>query len=289
MSNLLTNFIDTVVPEGRRSIFHRADEVLSGIGHRTHHIAAENIVAMAEDMTTGDMIVGVEQAMVNSLSELISDYGIGVQTNDLNALTLILTGLHDLVGYADQQSVLDVIDSDDLPEEIFADLLALVYSTDSEFFLSALEYVQPSLIQQISFTASQRVDELDEVPEEVEDEPEAVDESGDAEPMVGEQTRAIVKAFVNRHQPERFIGMIHDGARLGYSLATYLNQTLRGDETDPEVIAREYMAAALATGEDAVMAVQKASDRLEARVVDIHLLQQVLQRLRQYLNEGVAS
>lgn len=288
MSNILANFIDTVVPEARRPTLHHADQVLVSVGHRTHHLGTENIISQMEDMEAADVVDSVEAVIVNSMIDQISEYGIGIKERDLSTITAIFTGMNDMIGYMDQQSILDICDQDDLPEETFSDILALIYSDDSERYLQVLDYVTPSLIQRIIANSSQFVDELDDE----DDEPEPIDSASEdglpGETGVGEHTRAIVSDFVNRHQPEKFIGMIHDGAQLGYSLATYLNQTIHGDETDANTIAKEYFAAALATGESPMTAVQKASDRLEARVTDIHLLQQVLQILRGYLSEGKA-
>jgi hypothetical protein len=291
MSNVLANFIDTVVPESRRGILHHADNVLISVGHRTHHIAVENLISQADEMETVDLIDQAEGAIVNSMIDQISEYGIGIKERNLGTITAIFTGLTDIIGYSDQQAILDICDQDDLPEESLSDILALVYNDDSERYVQVLDYVLPSLIQRVIANASQFVDEMDL--ESDEDEVQMVDDQSNdilpGETGVGEQTRAIVKDFVNRHHPEKFIGMVHNGAQLGYSLATYLNQTILGDETNPETIAKEYFASALASGESPMTAVQKASDRLEVRVADIHLLQRVLQVLRSYLSEGKAG
>lgn len=286
MSNILTNFIDEVVPADRRAAFHYADQVLTGVGHRTHHLAAENLLSLAEDMTTVDLIDHVENAILNSLVDQITEYGIGIQERELGTLTAIFTGLNAIIDFQDQQGILDITDQDDLPEEIFADILALVYSDDAHRYLNALDYVQPSLIQRIVANASQMVEYVEDTDEVEEPDEEAPIERLEGETGVGEHTRAIVKDFVERHHPERFVGMIQNGARLGYSLATYLNQTLDEESMSVDSIASEYMAAALATGESPTAAVEKASDRLEARLADIHTLQQVLQVLRGYLAEG---
>jgi len=292
MSNVLANFIDTVVPESRRSILHHADDVLVSVGHRTHHLAVENLISKSEDMETVDLIDSVEAAINNSMIDQITEYGIGIKDRDVATITSIFTGLTDMIGYMDQQAILDICDQDDLPEEALADILALIYNSDSDHYIQAFDYVNPSLIHRIVANASQFVDDLDMDGVEDEEPSSAGDQTQDAvagESGVGEHTRAIVKDFVNKHHPAKFIGMVHGGAQLGYSLATYLNQTLSGDETNADDIAKEYFAAALATGESPMMAVQKASDRLEARIGDIHLLQQVLQILRGYLSEGKAE
>lgn len=290
MSNVLANFIDTVVPSPRRRILHHADDVLVSVGHRTHHLATENLIAQAENMETVTLIDYVEGAIINSMVDQITEYGIGIQERDLSTITAIFTGLTDIIGWSDQQAILDICDQDDLPEETLSDILAMVYNDDSERYLHVLEYVSNTLIQRIIANASQSVDDFD--PESEDDAEPAGDQNDDTLPGetgVGEHTRAIVKNFVNKHHPARFTQLVKDGAQLGYSLATYLNQTLRGDETNAEEIAKEYFAAALATGESPMSAVQKASDRLEARIVDIHLLQRVLQILRSYLSEGKAE
>jgi len=290
MSSILMNFINEVVPEARRSAFLHADHVLTGVGHRTHHLAVENLLSLAEDMTTVDLIDYAENAIAQSLVDLISEYAIGIKDRELGTLVAIFTGMDDIIDYSDQQAILDICDQDDLPEEIFADILALVHATDSERYLQAIDYVQPSLIQRFIANSSQMVEFVDVDEDEEDDEIADVDiERVDGETGVGEHTRAIVKDFIDRHNPEHFVALIHDGGRLGYSLATYLNQTLNDETMSIDEIAREYMAAALATGEAPVVAVDKASDRLEARLADIHTLQQVLQVLRGYLNEGQTS
>lgn len=288
MSTLLANFIDTAVPEARRGMFHHADNVLTGVGYRTHHIATDNILSNSEDAETVDLIDQVERTIIDAMVSQVSEYGIGIKQYELGTVTAIFTGLNDMPHFGDQQAILDICDNDDLPEETFADILALIYNDVPERYIAVLDYVTPSLIQRIIANASQFVDALDEQLEEDDSEAPAEEpiERLDGESGVGEQTRAIVQEFVNQHRPKGFVEMIHGGARLGYSLATYLNQTLVNPEMTAEEIASEYMAAALATGESPMTAVQKASDRLEARVPDIHVLQQVLQILRGYLSEG---
>jgi hypothetical protein len=278
MDNILTSFIDTVVPEGRKQIMHRVNDVLVGMGYRNHLLAVENIISQSEDMDTVTILDEVNDVLSLSITTQLAEYGIGIKTSELDNLTLltnILTGMSDLIGFSDSQRILDICEDDGSPEDILADVLALVYGGEAIEYLVCFDYVIPSMIDRIISITNQRVEELEDV---------IVTEEIIEPTVLGEQAPALLRQFMGNHNASKFALLLSNGYRLGYDIDTYLDKTVPYGAINPEDTAVEYMAAAIASGRTPIQAVQEASNILEVRMADVHLLQQTLQFLRGFIS-----
>jgi len=261
-----------VLPIERAAVLSRIDDILVNIGRRDHQIAIENILSLAEDEEEATTTARIEDTLYYELANAISDYGIGVGDPNLPIMGKILTGMHDIVGYADVQSILDITEDAGTPEEILASVLALIYSDDATEYLSCIQYVNMSLIHRIRANLEQAVDQpeepsVDEIEEEIE------------RSAMHDSLPLRVRRFVERYRPEGFQNLIKDGYRLGYAIDAYLNRTLDPEIKDSDYLAREYLAAAIASGESIDVARAQASARLENRIDDVFVLQQAIQKM----------
>lgn len=275
MENALRTYVDSVLPIERANLLMQIDNVLTNIGRRDHHIAIENILSLAENEETFTTTQRIEDVFYYELANVISDYGIGVGDPDLLTMMRILTGMHDILGYDDFQAILDLTEDEGSPEEILAEVLALIYSEDTTTFLSCIQYTNMSVIHRIRANLEQRVVDVEEPTVE---EIQALNERGDME----ESTAIKIRRFVERYRPEGFQNLIRDGYRLGYQIDAYLNRTLDPEIKDSDYLAREYLAAAVASGESIEVARTQASSRLEYRIDDIYVLQQAIQKMAGY-------
>jgi hypothetical protein len=230
---------------------------------------------LAEDEEEVTTTQRIEDTLYYELANAISDYGIGVGEPNLPIMSKILTGMHDILGHDDVQTIMDLTEDDGTPEEILASILAHLYSDDATEYLTCILYVNMSLIHRIRANVEQRVDEapeasVDEIEEEIER-----SEMEDALPI-------RVRRFVERYRPEGFQNLIKDGFRLGYDINAYLSRTLDPEIKDSDYLAREYLAAAIASGESIDVARAQASARLEHRIDDVFVLQQAIQKMTGY-------
>lgn len=276
-SEFLTFIEETLTPE-RVAVLRKADIVLQNIGRREHQVGIENILSIADDADTTTTVQRIEDTIFYALSEAIGEYSIGVSKPNLPILINILTGMHDIVSYEDHQRILDICDDSGSPEEKFAMILAEIYSDNEVEYIDTIDYVVPSLIIRIIDIVNQKVDEIDEVDiEEIEESIEAA-ESNDVEDCRAGQ----VKRFIELYRPEGFQALIRNGFRLGYDIDVYLQRTLDPEIKDPVYLAKEYLIAALASGETLDTARGLASSRLENYIDDLFVLQQAIQKMAGY-------
>lgn len=275
MENVLKAYVDAVLPPERANLLSRIDNILINIGRRDHQIAVENILSLAEEEESATTTQRIEDTLYYELANAISDYGIGVGDPDLQTMSRILTGMHDILGYDDAQAILDITEDEGSPEEILSEILALIYSDDATAYLNCIQYVNMSVIHRIRANLEQQVDEVEEP---TLDEIEAGIERAGME----ESTAIKMRRFVERYRPEGFQNLIKEGYRLGYGIDAYLNRTLDPEIKDSDYLAREYLAAAVASGESIDVARTQASARLENRIDDIYVLQQAIQKMAGY-------
>lgn len=275
MENVLKAYVDAVLPPERANLLSRIDNILINIGRRDHQIAVENILSLAEEEESATTTQRIEDTLYYELANAISDYGIGVGDPDLQTMSRILTGMHDILGYDDAQAILDITEDEGSPEEILSEILALIYSDDATAYLNCIQYVNMSVIHRVRANLEQRVDEVEEP---TLDEIEAGIERAGME----ESTAIKMRRFVERYRPEGFQNLIKEGYRLGYDIDAYLNRTLDPEIKDSDYLAREYLAAAVASGESIDVARTQASARLENRIDDIYVLQQAIQKMAGY-------
>lgn len=275
MENVLKAYVDAVLPPERANLLSRIDNILTNIGRRDHQIAVENILSLAEEEESATTTQRIEDTLYYELANAISDYGIGVGDPDLQTMSRILTGMHDILGYDDAQAILDITEDEGSPEEILSEILALIYSDDATAYLNCIQYVNMSVIHRIRANLEQQVDEVEEP---TLDEIEAGIERAGME----ESTAIKMRRFVERYRPEGFQNLIKEGYRLGYGIDAYLNRTLDPEIKDSDYLAREYLAAAVASGESIDVARTQASARLENRIDDVYVLQQAIQKMAGY-------
>lgn len=275
MENVLKAYVDAVLPPERANLLSRIDNILINIGRRDHQIAVENILSLAEEEESATTTQRIEDTLYYELANAISDYGIGVGDPDLQTMSRILTGMHDILGYDDAQAILDITEDEGSPEEILSEILALIYSDDATAYLNCIQYVNMSVIHRIRANLEQRVDEVEEpTVEEI--------EAGIERAGMEESTAIKMRRFMERYRPEGFQNLIKEGYRLGYDIDAYLNRTLDPEIKDSDYLAREYLAAAVASGESIDVARTQASARLENRIDDIYVLQQAIQKMAGY-------
>jgi hypothetical protein len=272
-------FIEETLSPERAAILRKADTVLQNIGRREHQVGIENILAIADDADTATTVQRIEDTLFYALTEAVGEYSIGVSKPNFPILISVLTGMHDLVEYDDHQRILDLCDESGTPEEKLAMILAELYDGDVTDYMDTIDYVVPSLIIRIIDIVTQRVDELegDMDEEEIDEQIEAA-ETNDVEDGVAAQ----VKRFVELYRPEGFQTLLRNGYRLGYDLDVYLQRTLDPEIKDPVYLAKEYLVAALASGETLDTARANASERLEQRIDDLFVLQQGIQKMAGY-------
>lgn len=279
MESEFRTFIEETLTPERAAILRKADGVLQNIGRREHQVGIENILAIADDADTATTVQRIEDTLFYALTEAVGEYSIGVSKPNFTILINILTGMHDLVEYADHQRILDLCDESGTPEEKMAMILAELYDGDVTDYINTLDYVVPSLIVRIIDIVTQHVDstesEMDEddIDEEIEDA-----QTNDVEDGLAAQ----VKRFVELYRPEGFQSLLRNGYRLGYDLDVYLQHTLDPEIKDPVYLAKEYLVAALASGETLDTARAHASERLEQRIDDLFVLQQGIQKMAGY-------
>lgn len=279
MESEFRTFIEETLTPERVAILMRADTVLQNIGRREHQVGIENILAIADDADTATTVQRIEDTLFYALSEAVGEYSIGVSKPNFQVLICILTGMHDLVEYEDHQRILDLCDEAGSPEETLSAILAELYSGDVVDYLDTIEYVVPSLIIRIIDIVNQRVDDLDD---EI-DEDEVIEQTQSGVTNDIEDGVAVhVKRFVELYRPEGFQVLMRNGFRLGYDLEVYLQRTLDPEIKDPVYLAKEYLVAALASGESLDTARMHASDRLEQRIDDLFVLQQSIQKMAGY-------
>jgi len=273
MENLLREFIQDALPVERGDLLLEVDNTLQSIGRQDHHTAIENILSLADDVDTATTVQRVEDTLYYELADVISDYGIGIKEPNFRLMISILRGMHDVVSFDDHQSILDICDEDGTPEETIAQILALLYSADETEYLNCIEYVAPSLVSRISSNMAQKVEQYEWDDDDVMDEtPEP-----QQEPMA-----VKLRRFVERYRPEGFQSLLRNGYRLGYAIDSYLQHTLDPEIRDSDYLAREYLAAALASGEELDTAINRASERLESRIDDVAVLQRAIQGMAGY-------
>jgi|AntRauTorcE11897_2_1112592.scaffolds.fasta_scaffold16868_2 hypothetical protein len=279
MESEFKTFIEETLSPERAAILSRADAVLQNIGRREHQVGIENVLAIADNADTATTVQRIEDTLFYALTEAVGEYSIGVSKPNFPILTSILTGMHDIVEYDDHQRILDLCDENGTAEEKFSMILAELYNADPTEYLKTIDYVTPSLIIRIIDIVTQRVDELegdvdDEEIEEVIDQAEGND--------IEDGIAAHVKRFVELYRPEGFQSLLRNGYRLGYDLDVYLQRTLDPEIKDPIYLAKEYLVAALASGETLDTARANASDRLEHKIDDLYVLQQGIQKMAGY-------
>lgn len=279
MESEFRTFIEETMTPERASILTKADAVLQNIGRREHQVGIENILAIADDADTITTVQRIEDTLFYALTEAVGEYSIGVSKPNLPVLMSILTGMHDIVEYDDHQRILDLCDEDGTPEEKLSSILAELYSGDVTEYLDTIDYVVPSLIVRIIDIVTQHVDQMEDEMDE-----EEIDEKIEKEVAneIEDGTAAQVKRFVELYRPEAFQTLLRNGYRLGYDLEVYLQHTLDPEIKDPVYLAKEYLVAALASGETLDTARAHASERLEQRIDDLFVLQQGIQKMAGY-------
>lgn len=276
MESEFKTYIEATLTPERVALLLRADAVLQNIGRREHQVGIENILAIADDAETATTVQRIEDTLFYALSEAVGEYSIGVSKPNFQVLISILTGMHDIVEYDDHQRILDLCDEAGSPEETLSAILAELYSGDVTEYIDTIDYVVPSLIIRIIDIVNQRVVDVD-------DEEEVVEINESAETNDVEDCTAVqVKRFVELYRPEGFQTLLRNGFRLGYDLEVYLQRTLDPEIKDPVYLAKEYLVAALASGESLDTARMHASDRLEQRIDDLFVLQQGIQKMAGY-------
>lgn len=273
MDSFIKKFVDIAMSGGRGDVLLAAEAVLLNVNSSDYALEIETIFSLSDTVETEVTIERVEDCIRQALRNLISDYGVGLKTLDLKVMPNILMGLIKIPEYEDTATVSSICHEAGTPEEKLAEILTLVVGGDETDYLTAFDYVNAMLIQRI--VERYELQEIVAVPEqEVEEESTAEDFS-------------LVKRFIHKHQPAGILSLLDDGWQFGFKYDTYLKALIDPEDRDVAKLAVTYLSSALAAGEHPDVVMETAGDRIHEYIDDILVVQRVVQKARNMLNEVV--
>lgn len=265
MSTLLRGIVEAYIPEPRWGAFFEADTTLLRIGHQDHHVLVEALAGRADEMSTDGFITALEGAVVNSLIDCLSEYGIGIKEPRLEYVSKLLQAMFDLVTFEDRETLLNLYEHASTPEEALAEMVAFIYG-DVEFedLIECIDHVSPATLRRLQSTLERRRElpepELDVAPE-----------------------RQAAVEFLRKHRPPRLLALLDEGYQLGFKVHLYLDKVLNSETMSLEEIALEYVGACVAAGEDRIKSLNLIERRLGHLFDDLLDLQRLIQLARRYL------
>mgnify|MGYP006432541595 CR=1 FL=1 len=274
-SNLLRQYASTHMPELIGDAVLAADRLLQSLQIDKHLHEVESALSLSSDVETETTRDRIYEGVLYTLDRQISEYSIGFEEYELSVMHKTLESLHELPQHTNPHDLLELIDADGSAEERWCDLMGFFYDQDATDFLPYFRYVNPSLLEKLAQTLSDRIQTM---PPEGDIEPEDLIE---AEPKTSD-TLTLLKSFIRQHAPDRFGQLLDEGYQIGYGIHHYLDRVLDETALTNQQMAKEYIASALASGEDVDTAIENAGDRLEEYIDDPATISKIILSMREY-------
>ena len=264
--DLLDYYFDLAFTPEQAEILKQATTLLDGIGYTEYRYPLEGYIADMENVDPDETRSRIIDTLRYTYTDLLAPSGIYLVSGfDLQKAMNILDLTYQIDKRDDSQALIELIDDDGTPEERFCSLIVHVHGGELEDYLAWVDWIDPNALDRVRMRLQRNV--------ENEDLPDEQDKTDDFGPF---------HEFIERYNPKRMIERIRNEYRLGFRFEVYFDELVDVDEDNIETIAKEYMAAALASGESPREAEQKASERLEFYFDDMRELQKVIDRVRSF-------
>lgn len=266
MLNILHDYlIEATSPENVDAI-ENAHLAFDRIGLQDYTPGFEQLLMVNDDADEGDTLAGIID-LTRSLSDgIFQQHSITLSDeSSLATRTEFINALVDLQQATDHiPDILKICAQQHDPEELFAELVALVGTHEAEHYLVDLAYVSPALISRIAEVATAQ-------------EFATVDEDDDAR-----EYREVRIAKFNRFMhfildPElAFAKLVHQGIDAAYPFALYANMIGREfEELDPVVAAQNLLGMAFYSDDGFQSPLATIKSNIEQLISDVDIVTKV--------------
>lgn len=126
-----------------------ADKVLNRLGIVSHETGIIQQLMYINEKGIDLTRIGIAEVYNERLDHAIIQHGIVLNTSDMVIKTDIVNGLLDIQNYEDADAISRIINSDDDPEGILSELLALVTAHDATDYHQVIVEVNPNLLSML--------------------------------------------------------------------------------------------------------------------------------------------
>jgi hypothetical protein len=207
----IEEFIDNVLPNQRGETFVTANKLLVQAGFEEHIERIELAFNKIGSVDTEDVIRAVEEILIQVMVDKITDHGISINSGiPLDVINDIFSILTMIQGYDSPDELLELFQAGDTPEDTFCNIISVLSCKEAFLYMEHILRVSPSLLDTVKTACIMQAEVVSNIP------------------VLAFDNR-VIRDFIKRCDaskqtpPARFIGLIEDGFKLGYSVDVYLN------------------------------------------------------------------
>lgn len=150
MLDILDQYLSTTVPMELKTAIEQAHAVIDRVDIPNYEQGFEELLMIDDNTDSGGTQAAIVQLTIALLHKILMEHTVRVsEDTPLDMLTQIVTGVMDLQTYDNKQEMLKTVSGDGAPEELFAEVMALVTCQSAEELLSHIESVSQFLITRI--------------------------------------------------------------------------------------------------------------------------------------------
>lgn len=266
MLDILRDYlVEATSPENVDSI-EKAHDAFDRIGLQDYSPGFEQLLMTNDESDQGDTLGGIIDLTKQIANGILQQHSIRVSDEaSISTLTEFIDALMELQQASDHiPEILKICAQQHDPEELFAELVALVGTHEAEQYLPELEYVAQSLIQRINDLA---------IAQEF-----GTNNEDEAERTFREERIARFNRFMHfLTDPELAIAKIaHSGIDAGYPYVVYANMLGREfEEFDALTAAQNMLGMAFYSGDGFGTPLSVIKGEMENLVADVNKVTQI--------------
>lgn len=202
----LKDFLLRSCAEEHSYLIEQADRLLTRLGVVLHYNALENVLSLESETDSATLVHAIDDIYYRILDDALTEHGFVLQTDKLNDLVELMSGVLEIQNYEDRLTILNTLRSDLDPIEKFSELLSLVTESDATHYQSIITYMNPrtlDLLEQLLGDTDLLDVGTDGVEHDIKD-------------------RSL--AFIKQYPDTPMVSWLTNGLKLGLPVNSYIDQ-----------------------------------------------------------------
>lgn len=263
MQDVLRDYIvDSATPELAQALIE-AHTVFDRIDQPEYEGGFEEILMMDDLTDENGTLTAIVNLTTSLQHQILSEHAVSLSdTADMEMATVFITGILDVETYDNKTQLLQTASLDGFPEEVFAEVMALVSKHNAEELLPYIEVVSPTVITAIKDLATEETP-LADTEEERQAKLDALLSFNHFLHAYGNKRLAIAK-------------LLMQGLDVGYPFSVYIGMVGRDLESmKPEQAAQELVGMALISSDGRTNPLNVIKQNIDHYIADVDMITKI--------------